>query len=112
MVSCLSSVSVSVLQIDVVPCGCQSGGTCVTDVHFPAGSGRYLCVCPEGTQGDLCEQHEDDCLSDPCAAGTCINTETGYRCECPAGVAGETLMKLLSMCVHVLTKTSIYVIQI
>ncbi|KAK5891305.1 hypothetical protein CgunFtcFv8_018576 [Champsocephalus gunnari] len=94
---CNAQSSFSV-EIDVVPCGCQSGGTCVTDVNFPAGSGRYLCVCPEGTQGDLCEQHEDDCLSDPCAAGTCINTETGYRCECPAGVAGGTCLEDIDEC--------------
>ncbi|KAK5875075.1 hypothetical protein CesoFtcFv8_027604 [Champsocephalus esox] len=94
---CNAQSSFSV-EIDVVPCGCQSGGICVTDVNFPAGSGRYLCVCPEGTQGDLCEQHEDDCLSDPCAAGTCINTETGYRCECPAGVAGGTCLEDIDEC--------------
>ncbi|XP_010765797.1 von Willebrand factor D and EGF domain-containing protein isoform X2 [Notothenia coriiceps] len=94
---CNAQSSFSV-EIDVVSCGCQSGGTCVTDVHFPAGSGRYLCVCPEGTQGDLCEQHEDDCLSDPCAAGTCINTESGYRCECPAGVTGVTCLEDIDEC--------------
>lgn len=89
----LSRLSVPpVTQMAVVPCGCQNGGTCVTDVHFPAGSGKHLCVCPEGKQGDLCDQDVDECRSAPCAAGNCIATAGGYRCECPAGLKGEMLV--------------------
>ncbi|TKS66392.1 von Willebrand factor D and EGF domain-containing protein [Collichthys lucidus] len=77
------------VEIDMVPCGCQNGGTCVTDINFPAGSGKYLCVCPEGTLGDLCDEDVDECLSAPCTVGTCINTASGYRCECPAGLRGS-----------------------
>lgn len=85
---CLSFLSV--MQIDVVPCGCQNGGMCVTDVNFPAGSGKYLCVCPEGKQGELCDEDVDECLSAPCTVGKCINTATGYRCECPPGLRGKS----------------------
>lgn len=74
----------------MVPCGCLHGGTCVTDVSFPAGSGKYLCVCPEGKQGELCHQDVDECSSAPCGGGSCINTADGFRCECPAGLRGET----------------------
>uniref|UniRef100_A0A3Q3IW67 Uncharacterized protein n=1 Tax=Monopterus albus TaxID=43700 RepID=A0A3Q3IW67_MONAL len=77
------------VEVDVVPCGCQNGGTCVTDVNFPAGSGNYLCVCPEGTQGKRCTENVDNCLSDPCAVGKCVSTASGYRCECPAGLRGK-----------------------
>lgn len=79
----------SVIQIDVVPCGCQHAGSCVTDINFPAGSGKYLCVCPEGKQGDLCDEDVDECLSAPCSVGKCFNTASGYRCECPAGLRGK-----------------------
>lgn len=61
----------------------------MTDVNFPAGSGKYLCVCPEGKRGDLCDQDVDECATGPCSSGRCINTGWGYRCECPAGLRGE-----------------------
>ncbi|XP_073318213.1 von Willebrand factor D and EGF domain-containing protein [Pagrus major] len=86
------------VEIDVVPCGCQHGGTCVTDVNFPAGSGKYLCVCPEGKQGDLCDEDVDECLSAPCSVGKCINTASGYRCECPAGLRGITCLEDINEC--------------
>lgn len=61
----------------------------MTDVHFPAGSGRYLCLCPDGRQGALCDEAVDECASTPCAAGQCVSTVGGYRCECPPGLRGE-----------------------
>ncbi|XP_034408211.1 von Willebrand factor D and EGF domain-containing protein isoform X2 [Cyclopterus lumpus] len=85
-------------EIQVVPCGCQNGGTCVTDVHFPAGSGKHLCVCPEGKQGDLCDLEVDECRSAPCAVGECIDTGGGFRCECPAGLKGVTCLEDVNEC--------------
>ncbi|XP_032413040.1 von Willebrand factor D and EGF domain-containing protein isoform X2 [Xiphophorus hellerii] len=85
-------------QVDVVPCGCLNGGTCVTDVSFPAGSGKYLCVCPEGKQGKFCGEDMDQCLSSPCSAGRCIHTASGYRCECPAGLRGLTCLEDINEC--------------
>ncbi|KAM6958041.1 von Willebrand factor D and EGF domain-containing protein [Tautogolabrus adspersus] len=86
------------VEIDVVPCGCQNGGQCVTDVNFPAGSGKYLCVCREGKQGDLCDEDVDECLSSPCAVGKCINIASGFRCECPAGLRGKTCLEDINEC--------------
>ncbi|KAM3585407.1 uncharacterized protein V6R79_017039 [Siganus canaliculatus] len=86
------------IEINVASCGCQSGGTCVTDVNFPAGSGRYLCVCPEGTRGDLCDEDVDECLSAPCTVGKCINMASGYRCECPPGLRGLRCLEDINEC--------------
>ncbi|XP_076013749.1 von Willebrand factor D and EGF domain-containing protein isoform X2 [Genypterus blacodes] len=86
------------VEIYVVPCGCRNGGTCVTDVNFPAGSGKYLCVCPEGNRGNLCDQDIDRCASAPCTAGKCINTADGFRCECPAGLRGVTCLEDINEC--------------
>ncbi|KAM4601676.1 LOW QUALITY PROTEIN: von Willebrand factor D and EGF domain-containing protein [Polymixia lowei] len=88
----------STVEIAVAPCGCRSGGRCVTDVNFPAGSGRYLCVCPQGARGDLCEEEADQCSAAPCSAGACINTANGYRCECPAGLRGVTCLEDINEC--------------
>lgn len=62
----------------------------MTDVGFPAGSGKYLCVCPEEKQGALCDENVDQCLSAPCAFGECVNTASGFKCECPPGLRGKT----------------------
>ncbi|XP_061532690.1 von Willebrand factor D and EGF domain-containing protein isoform X3 [Phycodurus eques] len=86
------------VQIHVVPCGCQNGGTCVTDFTFPAGSGKYLCVCPDGKQGDLCHEDVDKCLLAPCADGKCINTDGGFRCNCPEGLTGATCQEDVDEC--------------
>ncbi|XP_054480085.1 von Willebrand factor D and EGF domain-containing protein [Anoplopoma fimbria] len=86
------------VEIGVVPCGCQNGGTCVTDVNVPAGSGKHLCVCPEGKQGDLCDRDVDGCRSAQCPAGKCISTAAGYRCECPAGLKGVTCLEDVNEC--------------
>ncbi|XP_056157554.1 von Willebrand factor D and EGF domain-containing protein [Lampris incognitus] len=90
--------STSTVEVAVVPCGCQNGGSCVTDISFPAGSGRFLCVCLEGTGGDLCQESMDRCASSPCVTGVCVNMADGYKCECPAGLRGVTCLEDINEC--------------
>lgn len=71
---------------------CQNGGSCIDLV------GHYICSCPPGTLGVLCEINEDDCAqplrlrSSPPKClnnGTCVDRVGGYRCNCPPGFTGE-----------------------
>ncbi|XP_054590485.2 von Willebrand factor D and EGF domain-containing protein isoform X2 [Nothobranchius furzeri] len=86
------------VEVEVMPCSCPNGGTCVTDINFPAGSGRYLCACPHDQQGERCHDDTDECLSAPCAAGACISTAYGFRCDCPAGLRGLTCLEDINEC--------------
>ncbi|KAL6462073.1 hypothetical protein MHYP_G00302180 [Metynnis hypsauchen] len=80
--------SMHTVQVGVRPCGCVNGGTCVTNVDRPAGSGEYLCICPPGFRGDVCQEETDFCRSNPCGAGICVNTDKGFQCRCPSGLTG------------------------
>lgn len=84
----------------------------MTDIHFPAGSGRYLCVCPSGKQGALCEEDVDQCVLAPCSVGQCLNTAGGFRCDCPPGLRGEEdLLRFQGCSTHSITLTDVCVCQ-
>lgn len=60
--------------------------------------GHYICSCPPGTLGVLCEINEDDCApplrlrSAPPKClnnGTCVDRVGGHRCNCPPGFTGD-----------------------
>uniref|UniRef100_S4R7D9 von Willebrand factor D and EGF domains n=1 Tax=Petromyzon marinus TaxID=7757 RepID=S4R7D9_PETMA len=86
-----------VVQVTVRPCECVNGGTCVTNVGRPPGSGEYLCVCGAGYTGPRCAGLVDGCAAAPCGPGTCVAGVRNFSCLCPAGLTASTQI------VHTLT---------
>lgn len=41
--------------------------------------------------GPNCEINLDDCASNPCDSGTCLDKIDGYECACEPGYTGEWL---------------------
>uniref|UniRef100_A0A2K6FR29 von Willebrand factor D and EGF domains n=1 Tax=Propithecus coquereli TaxID=379532 RepID=A0A2K6FR29_PROCO len=78
------------IEVTVKSCDCLNGGSCVSDMKFPSGSGMYLCVCLPGFQGSLCEVDVSGCQSNPCGLGKCISDFHSYSCDCPPEFKVET----------------------
>ncbi|XP_035688112.1 von Willebrand factor D and EGF domain-containing protein-like [Branchiostoma floridae] len=62
-------------------CPCQNNGMCVPDPSMPRGQGHYICECP-GYTGQWCEHEIDECQSNPCHNGTCVDLVNGFNCTC------------------------------
>ncbi|XP_068599575.1 protein crumbs homolog 1 [Brachionichthys hirsutus] len=89
-------------EVDIDECGsspCMHGGLCMERsrraVHGrePLLPGRfdqrhaagYICSCPPGTTGSICQEAINQCASGPCRnGGRCENHVGGYACHCPA----------------------------
>ncbi|XP_061442199.1 von Willebrand factor D and EGF domain-containing protein [Rhineura floridana] len=86
-----SAITKVVIEVNMKPCDCLNGGSCVTNTNFPPGSGKYLCICLPGFEGRHCQEDPDKCKSRPCFPGVaCFNTIDSYYCgPCPSGLYGD-----------------------
>jgi hypothetical protein len=75
------------------PNPCKNNGVCLSD-----GLGSFVCRCPAGVNGRLCESMmgynqmaSDPCNPNPCHNnGNCIPTNNGFQCMCPNQYSGKT----------------------
>lgn len=66
---------------DIDDCGstpCRNGGTCEDGID------HYYCTCAIGYNGDSCQRDDDECASNPCTYGECIDGYFSYTCVCPS----------------------------
>lgn len=58
---------------------CENNGTCRTNGSSTA------CVCSGGFAGEYCEIDVNECMSNPCVHGVCVDIPDGYQCYCTPG---------------------------
>lgn len=110
-----SNVTISHITSD--PCltsPCQNGATCnknisisqdvavleSTGVIFVSPQKQvFICTCPAGFTGTLCEDDIDECEVNPCEnKGTCVNTPGGFYCHCQSGFSGSVCSSDVDEC--------------
>jgi hypothetical protein len=68
------------------PTTCANNGTCL--VNYDVKPYGYTCQCLPGFTGDMCEIDIDDCITQPCRRGQCIDRVNGFICSCYSGSDG------------------------
>ena len=78
-VTLTESLTIFILATHDCPGGCPEFADCIDD----------SCVCTEGyfKDGDECSKI-DDCESNPCMTGTCVDEVDGFKCKCEERFSG------------------------
>ncbi|XP_062819070.1 lactadherin isoform X2 [Anolis carolinensis] len=73
------------------PNPCQNGGVCELVPNRGDVFTEYICRCPEGYDGKLCQKNMNECASQPCKnGGICLDLNGDYACKCSSPYIGKT----------------------
>lgn len=61
-------------------------------------AGGFVCECVAGFTGEMCEVNIDECQSDPCQKGECVDGINAYLCECWPGYEGVNCETEINEC--------------
>ncbi|XP_044294750.1 lactadherin isoform X1 [Varanus komodoensis] len=81
-------------ETDKGPCHpnpCQNNGVCQLVPNRGDVFSEFLCKCPWGYKGKLCESNMNECALQPCKnGGTCVDLNGDYACKCASPYLGKT----------------------
>ncbi|XP_022098548.1 fibropellin-1-like [Acanthaster planci] len=59
----------------------------------------FICKCPAGYEGELCETNIDECASNPCSeSSTCVDGDNGFSCQCAEDFTGTQCETKITPC--------------
>lgn len=70
-----------------------------TDYIFRDGVDTFTCDCLSGYEGETCHHNIDECHSDPCIHGKCVDGINEYACRCEEGYDGVSCERNIDECV-------------
>lgn len=86
---------------------CMNGGS-LSELVGLNNKTQEKCVCPEGFQGDFCEDNIDDCKNVKCSNhGVCEDNMNSYKCICFDGFYGNQCEEksVQTVLLHIATKS-------
>jgi hypothetical protein len=67
-----------------------ASASCVNDTDCLYGScSDGTCACTAGYEGSNCESEINECASNPCGTGSCVDLVNGYVCVCSSEYTGD-----------------------